>query len=163
SCQSRGSRSSPRSLRGSCSGANGSSRSRCTIALAPTRRARSSPPSTASACCGRCCGAASPRREMNAVTQRTGPSLQLSLARLREAPFASALLACVALALISGAVLPTVPSYDPWSWIVWGREVFDPHLSLLIGGGSSWKPFPVLFTAWYGLFSAAPWLWVVTE
>ena len=24
---------------------------------------------------------------------------------------------------LSAAVLPTVPSYDPWAWIVWGREV----------------------------------------
>ena len=81
----------------------------------------------------------------------------------RSAPFATSLLACIGLALVSGAVLPTVPSYDPWSWIVWGREVFDPHLSLLIGGGSSWKPFPVLFTAWYGLFAGGPSMWVMTE
>jgi hypothetical protein len=60
-------------------------------------------------------------------------------------------------------VLPTVPSYDPWSWIVWGKEVTDPHLSFTIGGGPSWKPLPVIFTTVYGLFgSAAPTLWVIT-
>jgi hypothetical protein len=71
--------------------------------------------------------------------------------------------ACVALAALSAAVLPTVPSYDPWAWIVWGREVFDPHLSFAVSGGPSWKPLPVCFTAVYGLFgAAAPTLWVIT-
>ena len=67
------------------------------------------------------------------------------------------------LAALSAAVLPTVPSYDPWSWIVWGREVVDPHLSFFVGGGPSWKPLPVIFTAVFGLFGgAAPTLWVIT-
>jgi hypothetical protein len=70
---------------------------------------------------------------------------------------------CVVLAVISAAVLPTVPSYDPWSWIVWGKEVTDPHLSFVISGGPSWKPLPFLFTTVYGPFdSAAPTLWVIT-
>jgi hypothetical protein len=66
--------------------------------------------------------------------------------------------------VISAAVLPTVPSYDPWSWISWGREVTDPHLSFAISGGPSWKPLPVLFTTVYALFgsTAAPTLWVIT-
>jgi hypothetical protein len=70
---------------------------------------------------------------------------------------------CVALAALSAALLPTVPSYDPWAWIVWGREVVDPHLSFAIGGGPSWKPLPVIFTTIFGLFGgAAPTLWVIT-
>jgi hypothetical protein len=78
-------------------------------------------------------------------------------------PFLLAALVCLVLAAISAAVLPTVPSYDPWSWISWGREVTDPHLGFTIGGGPSWKPLPVLFTTVYGLFgSAAPTLWVIT-
>jgi hypothetical protein len=73
-----------------------------------------------------------------------------------------AVIACIALAALSAAVLPTVPSYDPWAWIVWGREVFDPHLSFVTGGGPSWKPLPVIFTAVFGLFGgAAPTIWVV--
>jgi hypothetical protein len=68
----------------------------------------------------------------------------------------------VALAALSAAVLPTVPSYDPWSWVVWGKEVFDPHLSFFVGGGPSWKPLPVVFTAVFGLFGGgAPTLWVI--
>ncbi len=69
----------------------------------------------------------------------------------------------LALAVLSAFVLPTVPSYDPWSWIVWGREVTDPHISFFIGGGPSWKPLPFLFTTVYGVLgSAAPTLWVIT-
>jgi hypothetical protein len=72
-------------------------------------------------------------------------------------------LACIVLAALSAAVLPTVPSYDPWSWIVWGKEVTDPHLSFLVSGGPSWKPLPFLFTTVWGPFdSAAPTLWVIT-
>jgi len=72
--------------------------------------------------------------------------------------------ACLALAALS-LLLPSVPTYDPWSWIVWGREV--AHLDLDTTGGPSWKPLPVLFTT---VFSAAGsiddsippllWLWV---
>jgi hypothetical protein len=85
-----------------------------------------------------------------------------TLVAVRERPFLAATLACAALAALSAAALPTVPSYDPWSWVVWGREVFDPHLSFFVGGGPSWKPLPVIFTAVFGLFGGAgPTLWVV--
>ena len=64
---------------------------------------------------------------------------------------------------MSALVWPTVPSYDPWSWIVWGREVTDPHISFFIGSGPSWKPLPFLFTMVYGALGAvAPTLWVIT-
>ena len=75
-----------------------------------------------------------------------------------------AVLVCVALGALSAAILPTVPSYDPWSWIVWGREVTDPHLSFIVNGGPSWKPLPVILTTIWGLFGgAAPTLWVITS
>jgi hypothetical protein len=78
-----------------------------------------------------------------------------------RSPLTISIAACVALAALSVAVLPTVPSYDPWSWVVWGREVVDPHLSFSLGGGPSWKPLPVIFTTVFGLFGgAAPTLWV---
>ena len=84
--------------------------------------------------------------------------------RLGYAPFLWSALACLVLAAISAAILPTVPSYDPWAWISWGREVTDPHLSFAISGGPSWKPLPVIFTAVWALFgsAAAPTLWVIT-
>ncbi len=84
------------------------------------------------------------------------------LERARHSPFLVAAIGCTLLALLSAAVLPTVPSYDPWSWITWGREVFDPHLGFSIGGGPSWKPLPVIFTTVFGLFGGAgPTLWVI--
>ena len=86
-----------------------------------------------------------------------------SLRRTVRSPGVLAVLVCTALALLSAAILPTVPSYDPWSWIVWGREVTDPHLSFIVNGGPSWKPLPVIFTTIWGVFGgAAPTLWVIT-
>jgi hypothetical protein len=67
---------------------------------------------------------------------------------------------CFALAALS-LLLPSVPTQDSWSWIVWGREV--AHLDLDTTAGSSWKPLPVLFTTVYSLFGdAAPQLWIMT-
>jgi hypothetical protein len=92
-----------------------------------------------------------------------GASLARSFRNASRSPAVIAVAACVVLAGISAVVLPTVPSYDPWSWIVWGREVSDPHLSFLVSGGPSWKPLPFLFTTVWGLFGgAAPTLWVIT-
>jgi hypothetical protein len=92
-----------------------------------------------------------------------GGSRAASLVSTARSPLVLAGALCVALAALSAAVLPTVPSYDPWSWIVWGREVTDPHLSFLVSGGPSWKPLPFVFTTIWGLFgSAAPTLWVIT-
>jgi hypothetical protein len=72
-------------------------------------------------------------------------------------------LVSIALAVASALLLPTVPSYDPFSWIVWGREVTDPHLSFFVGDGPSWKPLPFAFTTVYSLFgSLSPTLWVIT-
>jgi hypothetical protein len=65
--------------------------------------------------------------------------------------------------LVAAASLLTVsaPTYDPWAWIIWGREVM--HLDLVTSEGPSWKPLPVLFTAPFSLFGddAAPALWLV--
>lgn len=72
-----------------------------------------------------------------------------------------ALLAAVALALGALSLLyPSTPTYDPWAWVVWGREIV--HIDLQTTGGPSWKPLPVLFTTVFSLFgSAAPDLWLV--
>jgi hypothetical protein len=57
-------------------------------------------------------------------------------------------------------LLPSAPTYDPWAWIIWGREV--AHLDLSTVGGPSWKPLPVIFTAVFSIFGeAAPDLWLV--
>ncbi len=57
-------------------------------------------------------------------------------------------------------LFPSTPSYDPWSWLVWGREI--EHLSLHTPGGPTWKPLPVIFTTLFALFGTAqPNLWLV--
>ncbi|HEX2102763.1 MAG TPA: hypothetical protein VHF51_03880 [Solirubrobacteraceae bacterium] len=54
---------------------------------------------------------------------------------------------------------PAAPTYDPWAWIIWGREVL--HLDLSTVHGPSWKPLPVLLTTPFGLFGGlAPDLWL---
>jgi hypothetical protein len=52
--------------------------------------------------------------------------------------------AAVALAALSLA-LPYQPLYDPWGWLVWGRELI--RLDLATAEGMSWKPLPVLVDA----------------
>jgi hypothetical protein len=64
--------------------------------------------------------------------------------------------------LLAGMTLlaPSTPTYDPWAWILWGREIVQ--LDLVTEGGPSWKPFPILFTAPFSLFGQdlAPYLWI---
>jgi hypothetical protein len=52
--------------------------------------------------------------------------------------------ACVAISVVSLAV-PATLAYDPWAWLVWGREVGRWTLDTF--GGPSWKPLPVAVTA----------------
>jgi hypothetical protein len=57
-------------------------------------------------------------------------------------------------------LIPSTPSYDPWAWIVWGREIL--HGTLHTPGGPTWKPLPVIFTTIFAIFGrAAPDLWLV--
>jgi hypothetical protein len=51
--------------------------------------------------------------------------------------------ASLALAAVS-LLLPWALAFDPWSWLVWGREV--TRLELDTAGGPSWKPLPVVAT-----------------
>src|SRR3954454_18709446 len=54
---------------------------------------------------------------------------------------------------------PSAPTYDPWSWIIWGREIL--HLDLSTVEGPSWKPLPVLLTTPFALAGpVAPDLWL---
>jgi hypothetical protein len=96
------------------------------------------------------------REERSAVGAPAPP------ARWRPSPLLIASAVCIALAAVSTALLPSVPSYDPWAWLVWGREIVDPHLRFAVAGGPSWKPLPVMFTAIFALFGgAAPTLWMI--
>lgn len=75
----------------------------------------------------------------------------------------SGLRAGVAAALVLAAVslvLPYHPVYDPWAWLIWGRELM--HGSLETAAGPSWKPLPVLLCAPLSLLGdAAPAGWLL--
>ncbi len=72
-------------------------------------------------------------------------------------------LGLIVVAIVIGAIsllIPSTPSYDPWAWIVWGREIV--HLNLQTTGGPSWKPLPMIFTTLFAPFGQAePDLWLV--
>ena len=72
-----------------------------------------------------------------------------------------ALLAAVSVAIAALTLLyPSTPTYDPWAWIVWGREIV--HFDLTTTGGPSWKPLSVIFTTLFAPFgSIAPDLWLI--
>jgi hypothetical protein len=70
-----------------------------------------------------------------------------------------AMLFFMALAALTLAI-PGGPSYDPWAWIIWGREIAS--LDLDTTTGPSWKPLPILFTVPFSIFGeAAPDLWLL--
>lgn len=66
--------------------------------------------------------------------------------------------------LVAGVLtvwLGGAPTYDPWAWIIWGREIIDGDL--VTTSGPSWKPLPMIFTIPFALFGdAAPdlWMWI---
>jgi hypothetical protein len=70
---------------------------------------------------------------------------------------AAAVLGLAALSFL----LPSAPTYDPWAWIIWGREVL--HLDLSTTDGPSWKPLPVMATTVFAAAGdVAPDLWLFT-
>ncbi len=66
----------------------------------------------------------------------------------------------VGAALLSLLLVAPAPSYDPWAWLLWGRELTAGELSTL--EGPAFKPLPVAICALLApLGAAAPWLWVL--
>jgi hypothetical protein len=89
-----------------------------------------------------------PRR----LRAHTGPS---NSAR----PYVVAGVLCLVLAAIS-LLFPSTPNYDPWAWIIWGREIV--HLNLVTSGGPTWKPLAMIFTTLFApLGSIGPDLWLI--
>jgi hypothetical protein len=66
----------------------------------------------------------------------------------------------VLLLAVLSLILPSTATYDPWAWIIWGRETIHGDLNTI--DGPSWKPLPVVVTSVGALFgSAAPAIWIV--
>jgi hypothetical protein len=64
----------------------------------------------------------------------------------------------VVLVLVTG----TRPGYDPYGWLVWGKQTL--HWNLDTNGAPSWKPLAYIFTVPYALFGHyALWLWMFTS
>jgi hypothetical protein len=78
----------------------------------------------------------------------------------RPRPWRLLVLGCLVLAALA-QYLPAAPTYDPWAWLVWGREITEWDLDTRTG--PSWKPLPVLFTTPFALAgdAAAPTLWLI--
>jgi hypothetical protein len=78
---------------------------------------------------------------------------------MRMLPLAAVAGGSLALAAVS-LLLPSTPTYDPWAWAVWGREIAG--LELETSAGPAFKPLPVLAGAVLSpLGDAAPWVWLV--
>jgi len=78
----------------------------------------------------------------------------------RSSGIALVLAGCLALAALS-LLGPSAPTYDPWAWLNWGRQISEGGLDTV--AGPSWKPLPVAFTAAFSLVdqAAAPSLWLL--
>ena len=102
-----------------------------------------------------------PRARVALLTaaRRPDPAAQPAAAERPRRPLWPLVLGCLVLAALS-LLLPSTPTYDPWAWIGWGREITE--LDLNTRTGPSWKPLPVLFTTLFApAGDAAPWLWLV--
>ena len=87
-------------------------------------------------------------------------TLATGAAARRARPWKLLVLVCLGVAALS-LLGPSVPTYDPWAWIIWGRQI--AHLDLNTVSGPSWKPLPVFFTTVFSFAGddAAPNLWLL--
>jgi len=83
---------------------------------------------------------------------RTAPAPPLA-ARLTPARLYGLLAGVSILVGALSLLFPSTPSYDPWSWLIWGREII--HLDLHTTGGPTWKPLTVILTTIFALFGGA--------
>jgi hypothetical protein len=71
------------------------------------------------------------------------------------------LIGALLLAVVSIFVLPRVVAYDPWSWLIWGREITHLHLNTRLAA-TAVKPLPIfLDTLLAPTGSLAPILWLL--
>ena len=71
------------------------------------------------------------------------------------------LIGCAAIAALLLLVVDPAPAYDPWAWLLWGREIADGTLSTT--EGPAFKPLPVAVCALLSPLGddAAPVAWVL--
>jgi hypothetical protein len=103
---------------------------------------------------------AAPRRHAAALAKGASEARRMPAPVLAAAALIVGALALAALTLLA----PSSPSYDPFAWVVWGRELMPGAGGEPFGlaGGPSWKPLPVLFTTPFSLAgAAAPTLWLL--
>ena len=68
--------------------------------------------------------------------------------------------ACLVLAALSLLIVPAAPGYDPWMWLLWGRELAGGSLDT--AEGPAFKPLPVaICTLLAPLGDAAPAAWLI--
>ncbi len=99
---------------------------------------------------------------MSVPTAELGAPPAVTRPRPRIAPIAGRIaggrlyfvIAGVALVIAALTLLvPSTPSYDPWSWLIWGREII--HLDLHTTSGPTWKPLTVILTTIFAPFGGA--------
>ncbi len=88
-------------------------------------------------------GAVAPSLPGLSPTERFG---SVTRARSWQFSYVAAIVACLGIGALTLLVLPTDFGYDPWSWLIWGREL--DHLTLTTrGSASAFKPLAVFIDA----------------
>lgn len=77
--------------------------------------------------------------------------------------YAAIAVGSLAVAGLSLLLLPRGIAYDPWSWLIWGRELLHGQLTTT-NAATSIKPLPVGLDTLFAVFGskAAPVLWLLT-
>jgi hypothetical protein len=95
----------------------------------------------------------------SAESRRIGPRIA---GPIRARPALAIAVAVVLLSVLFVLWARTRPGYDPYGWLVWGRQTIRGALDT--NAAPSWKPLPYLFTLPYALFGHYQlWLWMITS
>src|SRR4051812_772975 len=81
------------------------------------------------------------------------PGLAREAARIPSAAVWRVIAVAAAIAALSLIVIAPAPSYDPWMWLLWGREVTEGGLDTR--DGPAFKPLPVAVCALLAPLGAA--------
>jgi hypothetical protein len=98
----------------------------------------------------------------SALPDQDGDGAGPDASNRRARPSGLAVAALISVVAAAGLELGLrlTPSYDPYGWLVWGRQTL--HLALDPAGAPSWKPLPWLLSTPLTLAgAAAPSLWLI--